>query len=280
MSQAPEWLPDWRNETSYNFPQRNSWRLWSWEFLRRNPEYQKAWREHYVDGPLKWVVELVHNAEARSPEEMAAFVGEKNERFELNVCDPPALPGETREQWLARIGEGNETPLAVHLAKQFGLFSGNLCDPSINTPPVWWVSFDSSAGPAYLDWFPGCPESVLGMRPEAPEDFVVRFNLNRSLAMQWKRIKRSMEYQRKKLSEEGLISPENPRTHGSNFPSYLRVLDAKTSGASVPDMASVIYSHLPNDYPECQAKQTVRNHLSAAEKLRDSDYRVLCFKSW
>ena len=117
------------------------------------------------------------------------------------------------------------------------------------------------------------------MRPEAPEDFVVRFNLNRSLAMQWKRIKGSMEYQRIKLSAEGLISPENPRKQGSNFPSYLRVLDGDTSGMSVSDMASVIYSHLPNDYPDLQATQTVRNHLSAAKKLRDSDYRVLCFKS-
>ncbi len=77
---------------------------------------------------------------------------------------------------------------------------------------------------------------------------------------------------------EGLISADNPRNHVSNFPLYLRVLDGETSGASVSDMASVIYPHLPNDYPEFKAKQTARNHLSAAEKLRDSDYRVLCFK--
>ena len=280
MSQAPEWLPNWRDGTSYNFPKPDNWKRWSWEFLRRNPEYQKAWREHYVDGPLKWVVELVHNAEARSPVEMAEFYGEKLERCESWVCDPPALPGETPKQWRARVGEGKMTLLGTHLAKQFGLSSGDLCDPSINIPRFGRVSFDSFACPEHRHWFPDLPEGVLGMRPEAPGDFIVRFDLSRPLGMQWKRIKGAMESRRKKLSEEGLISVDNPRKNGSNFPFYLRVLDGKTSGASVSDMASVIYSHLPNDYPECIAKQTVRNHLSAAKKLRDSDYRVLCFKSW
>lgn len=279
MSQVPEWLPDWQDEKSYNFPESHNWRLWSWEFLRRNPEYQKAWREHYVDGPLKWVVELQHNEEARSPLERAEFYGEKMERCESWFCDPPALPGETCKRWRARVGEGNMVPLYIHLAKQFGLSSGGLCDPSINIPRPWSVLFDSSYPPESRHWQPDKPEHTLCMEPEAPGHFVVRFDLKRPLTKQWERIKWAMERLKKELSKEGLISLENPRNSGSKFPSYLRVLDGEASRASVSDMASVIYSQMPNDYPGPQANQTVQNHLIAAKKLRDSNYRVLCLKS-
>ncbi len=35
------WLPDWRNESDYPAPDELPLRLWAWEFLRRNPEFQK-----------------------------------------------------------------------------------------------------------------------------------------------------------------------------------------------------------------------------------------------
>jgi hypothetical protein len=40
----PSWLPDWRNPNQY--PGANTPRLeWAWQFLRRNPEYQKLWEK-------------------------------------------------------------------------------------------------------------------------------------------------------------------------------------------------------------------------------------------
>jgi hypothetical protein len=36
--------PDWRDPAQY--PRNRSLRSWAWEFLRRNPEYRAAWREH------------------------------------------------------------------------------------------------------------------------------------------------------------------------------------------------------------------------------------------
>src|SRR5262249_3988729 len=39
----PHWVPDWLNGASYL--SAVSPRQWAWEFLRRNPEYQRLWDE-------------------------------------------------------------------------------------------------------------------------------------------------------------------------------------------------------------------------------------------
>jgi hypothetical protein len=41
----PEWLPDWKDENKYPDPNEAGNRVWAWEFLRRNSEYQKLWNE-------------------------------------------------------------------------------------------------------------------------------------------------------------------------------------------------------------------------------------------
>ncbi|MFA5593272.1 MAG: DUF6499 domain-containing protein [Micavibrio sp.] len=35
------WLPDWRDKSQYPDPRSTSNKQWAWEFLRRNPDYQK-----------------------------------------------------------------------------------------------------------------------------------------------------------------------------------------------------------------------------------------------
>ena len=78
------------------------------------------------------------------------------------------------------------TPLGRYLAEQFGVHSDDLLDPSINTLPGWFV-FDSSYAPYYMRWFPNQPADMLCMPVEAPEHFVVRFDLNKPLPMQLNR---------------------------------------------------------------------------------------------
>jgi hypothetical protein len=43
-SKKPEWLPDWKDESKYP-PKKAGGRVWAWEFLRRNPQYQQLWEE-------------------------------------------------------------------------------------------------------------------------------------------------------------------------------------------------------------------------------------------
>jgi Family of unknown function (DUF6499) len=46
LSKKPEWLPDWKDESKYPDPKKAVGRVWAWEFLRRNPQYQELWEEY------------------------------------------------------------------------------------------------------------------------------------------------------------------------------------------------------------------------------------------
>lgn len=54
------WRPDWRDLTQYPDPETTSMKQWAWEFLRRNPEYQKD----YVES-----VEAMRTSKASDPPE-------------------------------------------------------------------------------------------------------------------------------------------------------------------------------------------------------------------
>ena len=41
----PDWLPDWKDKIKYPDPKKATGRVWAWEFLRRNPQYQQLWEE-------------------------------------------------------------------------------------------------------------------------------------------------------------------------------------------------------------------------------------------
>ena len=292
MSEVPDWLPDWRDETSYDIPGPEDWAAWAWEFLRRNPEYQKAWQENYVDGPLAWHQEMV---ETSSDDDTRRIHFENCDRFDCKICEPPAFPGETKEEYLSRVEESTMTPLGVHLARRFGLRRGHLQNPADPKRAVDF-SFESSEGPRSRDW-----ESVsaygeelkdgiihlregiyfsAGLWPESPEQVVVKFNLEWPLEMQWRRISRNLEHNQKRLMQEGKISVQDPKNIVAKYPSHLRLLDADAHGANHSEMAKVLFPEKSNEYGDQQGKQTVKNRLRAARNMRDEGYIYLCFKSW
>lgn len=119
---------------------------------------------------------------------------------------------------------------------------------------------------------------MIGMKPESPEQVVVRFDLEWPLKMQWQRILKSLEYKQKHLVEREKITLQSPRINVSNYPLHLRLLDADSHGESTSDMASVLY---PSDYSTDnydKVTQTVRNKLTAAKRMRDGGYIFLGFK--
>jgi|SRR4051794_7674861 hypothetical protein len=44
------WRPDWQQEDQYPQPENTSPEQWGWEFLRRNPEYQRLWPTIFQKG--------------------------------------------------------------------------------------------------------------------------------------------------------------------------------------------------------------------------------------
>ncbi|CAG35807.1 transcriptional regulator domain-containing protein [Desulfotalea psychrophila] len=45
IQEVPEWLPDWRNKEEYPNPKKTPPQQWAWEFLRRNVDYRKEYKE-------------------------------------------------------------------------------------------------------------------------------------------------------------------------------------------------------------------------------------------
>ncbi len=58
-SNTPDWLPDWEDITKYPDPERATGRVWAWEFLRRNLQYQQLWEKHAALTPSGWGWDLM-----------------------------------------------------------------------------------------------------------------------------------------------------------------------------------------------------------------------------
>jgi len=285
LNKIPEWLPNWQDETSYSFPDSENLRLWAWEFLRRNPEYQKAWQDNYVDGPQRWVIEDLEKLKSMTLDERQQYENDTQEyrnemvgRMDNQFCDPPALPGEMREEYFKRTKAGSLRPLGKHLSEKFGLSAHFLWDPADNRPDWSVIRFKSSAGPSFLDQSPGFDNDSIGaLKPSGPSEVVVKFNFEWPLEMQWRRVSWWLEHRQKKLDEEGVITFQNPRKNVSRYPVHLRLLDADIHGVPVSEIAAVMFPEKTNEYANAQGSQTVKNKLAAAKKMRDEGYLYLGF---
>jgi len=68
------------------------------------------------------------------------------------------------------------------------------------------------------------------------------------------------------------INPKTKRTQVNLYPTYLRLLDADSSGATKKEMAQNLFPELDNDHPDFNGSQRVRDNLKAAKELRDSRF--------
>lgn len=81
------------------------------------------------------------------------------------------------------------------------------------------------------------------------------------------------------FSEVPPLVQKRERISFQNLVDYLRVLDADDAGATEYDIAAIVFSELDNDNSDKYAGNTrVKNHLMAAQKLRDGAYRKICLR--
>lgn len=110
-----QWLPDWKDETAYPDPETTSLQQWAWEFLRRNPEYQKdflAWKEKGGDC-------LRGNTQYQYADELELTDDEK-----LRLGKSAAFFGKGGTSWVRskKDSEGMKFTTAVDLLlKKYGL---------------------------------------------------------------------------------------------------------------------------------------------------------------
>ncbi len=144
---------------------------------------------------------------------------------------------------------------------------GGLFDPANNAPDLTFF-FNST-----------CPPKRMHKRgmPENPERYspfqYYRFDLRLRIKPQLAAVKDALEFRQQAFRRIGKLQKEK-RAMTTKYRQYLRVLDARRSGATHHEMAGTIYGVEFSD-PDAKERQTVRDDLAAAEVLCTSDYRFI-----
>ncbi len=288
MTSVPDWLPDWRDEKAYQFSDQMDLRLWSWEFLRRNPEYQQVWQIWYVDGPLYWMRDILDRLPEffstnrrkilDADEEDFQFASEIRSKmylmkigWELDFIDFPEELSADESDF-----EKTYTFAGRRLAKDFGLPGATIVDPATNNPSPDLINFRYGSFPDFRHIYsgsePNCPSQ---MAVESAEDFLVMFDLSRNLRNQWDAIEPILSDYKKSLEKDGDITRFRNRPQVRYFKMYLRVLDAKSYGEKADDIAAVLYPRKVNLSGMKSGRHKVENDFRRAKYIRDEQFQYL-----
>lgn len=143
-------------------------------------------------------------------------------------------------------------------------------DPSESRPPFGFAKH--AFGPPASTYTPDHPNAA---SPKTYKEVAVMFDLEIPLDVQFRRAKGFLASARRHHERKGRIRPVNPRYRPDRYPVLLRLLDAEQAGATTTDMARIIFSEIPNSYPDYLGRQRVRDGLKAAHQLRHIDYKYL-----
>ena len=108
-----------------------------------------------------------------------------------------------------------------------------------------------------------------------PHDVVFKFDLRLPLDAQFKRALQSAKTRQRQLSSDGRINFKDTRDRTDKYVIYLQIIDAIDDGQEHGHIAGCLFSDIPNDYPEYYRLKTLNNHINAAMRLRDIDFKLL-----
>ena len=269
--------PDWRNQAAYHAIEGASLQRIAWEFLRRNPDYQKAWAEY-----------------AGLVRKMAAPDTEVAQYVELVLSDCECL-----ESWAA-LGDSTKTDalgsrldtlghfhlvadespryvaLDLHCGTPWGL--DRIANPGTNYDGLR-VRFKESAST-----IPGHISNVFSSDTELPGDrglrdtkwLALRVDLSLPLKVIDAQLKKVVRQQRQRKIGDGTITPiANRDVSPKKYVEYLRILDARASGLSAPQIGKIIEPCRINDGESRQRDKRYSAALKEAERLQKEGYRNL-----
>ncbi len=253
----PDWLPDWTKPHQYPDPKTTSLRQWAWEFLRRNPEYQRLWDEliapHF--DPKIWyndpVLEILRNDEYQRgwqeliPPESRSEVFEQ--QFGIRSFPPPHSMSSA---------DPNFDFLGPRFVNDFLYFRRKL---------------------ARRHWPMDQPFEIHETLSDG--DVLIRFNVRSSTEPQLDKARKILEQQKTYLEEMGDVeTPISGKLRIDQYRDYLRLLDANASGALHENASSPVLDEIADKiyakkrHSKRLEQLRVINGLKAAILLRDRNY--------
>jgi len=235
-------MPDWRRNEAYAFTEGLNREQWSWEFLRRNPDYQREWRAFCKT----WLA--LEADYGRAP----------NRDFCQWKLDPRAwVPAEACPEGDCRI-DGDRVLIECAMGARWGFYK---------YPPD--PADDDPVGSQRLVWRE-VPRATLLLEEGGPcpgrMQVTVCFDLSLPLREQIEQAKRTLQIEQRRRVKRGEVRLRTVRALGPRWRRYLRLLDALAEGASEADILERIYA---GDREALEADRVV------ALRLRDGGYREL-----
>lgn len=242
--------PDWKNPEPYSYLLgKDSGQLIAWEFLRRNPDYEKdlaAFRAT-VD---RWYSEAVKSDIAQTVKEYA-----DGSRF--------------HDVWYAFVdlAPDNWRASREYFWAKWGL-SG-------------YVDLDDDGGSeVFIRRWEINPNDYVQVRDMCQQIETPLVSIPVDLSEPLERIEKSVMRLVRRLRNDGIKSGAikpivNRVINTRKYIEHLRMLDADFDGASIRDIGDILAPNERNDPNERQRDKRIGNALKAAQKMRDSGYRIL-----
>ncbi len=161
-------------------------------------------------------------------------------------------------------------------SKEFGVSHAAPPSMTFTHPDFKWRPRFAAQKPKY--WIMPWPDDdgigvdLDGVDIDHPAEVLVKFDLRCRISDQLDAVKKILNKELKRLKEADVLSG-GPRDWSNRYQNYLRVLDAKLSGATNKTIAVEILG-IKNDDSENQ-KDNADYAFQAAKRLRDKDYRFL-----
>ena len=204
-------MRDWRNTNAYAFAAFLTREQWAWEFLRRNPDYRRAW----TDFSATW----------RDLE--AAYGSPPNRNFPAWRLDPRAwVPACTCPEGECRVDQ-DKVLIECALGARFG-FHKFPPDPADDDP----------VGAGRLSWREAPMDLIRELGDEdlaafgsVPAQVALGFDLSRPLRGQLEQAKRHLQWVQRLRVRDGSVTLVSVAAMRPQWTCALRLLDAEEAGA-------------------------------------------------
>lgn len=97
---------------------------------------------------------------------------------------------------------------------------------------------------------------------------VIEFHLNQDIENQIESARRWLT-----ANQQLRFNTETSRIREAKYQTYLRAFDGSRDGASLDDIASILYPCIVNEYPEHSARKQVSKDIATAKKLAERGLR-------
>lgn len=288
----PKPINDWTKADQYPASADLDINEWAWEFLRRNPEYQRLY-DLFESLPDEMILKDGSSSVKTGKYKGTAWLGMRfltgDSAF---YADPPPIQGESMDEYYERT-DGHIMRFSDYLCMKFKILPYPI-SPMESLDENCWISdewYEDSVAPWALSIDAEDFDVALDRHGKNRNKLAVIFDVSQPITKQLKAAEEILKYRIEKNNDPD-DWPYIPDSNGNDdyqrisvrlneYPKYLRILDAIAANSHLDDpelIRLLVDTFHPNEddgYPACRVSKKIRKNIKAAKSLRDEKYHYL-----